>query len=140
MSSQYGVTFAQKLLQHGEYEQAITEADKHAVREPDSPEPFHDRARALSALGRYEEAVTAYARALELDEEEQILEGSEVDDGLFSTVVAWGQSLAGEEAAQLAALAHYGRLLPEGCHGKDAEDWALRFRGLLKTTFVKPQD
>lgn len=139
--SQYGVTFAQKLLQHGDYEQAIAEADKHAAREPESPEPYHDRARALSALGRYEEAVAAYARALELDQVEQILPDSEVDDGLFSTVVAWGQALAGQgEAAQLQALSHYGRLLPAGSHGSDAEEWAQRFRGLLKTTFVKPRD
>src|SRR5689334_263732 len=115
--SQYGVTFAQKLLQHGEYAQAITEAGKHAEREPDSPEPFHDRARALSALQRYEEAVSDYARAIALDRVEQILPDGDVDDGLFSTIVAWGQALAPMgEAAQLAALARYGELLPDGAH------------------------
>jgi tetratricopeptide (TPR) repeat protein len=139
--SQYGVTFAQKLLQHGDYAEAVAAADQHAQQEPGSPEPFHDRARALSALARYEEAVADYGRAIELDKEAQILEGGDVDDGLFSTVVAWGQSLEGQgEAAQLAALARYRELLPSGSHQKDADDWALRFRGLLKTTFVKPRD
>jgi hypothetical protein len=63
----------------------------------------------------------------------------EVDDGLFSTVVAWGQALPGE-ADRLSSLSHYKKLLPEGRHVKEAEEWALRFRGLLPTTFVKPRD
>lgn len=139
MADNYGVTFAQRLIQRGDYEQAVAAADKHAAQDPTSPEPAHDRARALSLLGRHAEAVAAYARAIELDRSEQLLPDWEVDDGLFSTVVAWGQSLTAE-SERLAALARYAALLPEGRHLEEAKEWELRFRGLLPTTFVKPRD
>ena len=139
MADNYGVTFAQRLIQRGEYEQAITAAIKHETQDAQNPEPHHDKARALSLLGRHEESVAAYARALELDVAEQMLPDWEVDDGLFSTVVAWGQALPGE-ADRLKALGRYQALLPAGRHIKEAEEWALRFRGLLPTTFVKPRD
>jgi tetratricopeptide (TPR) repeat protein len=137
--SQYGVTFAQKLIQHGDCEQAVVEAEKHMRLEPDSPEPYHDRARALASLGRYEEAVADYARAIELDRIEQILHDGEVDDGLFSTILAWCQALPGE-AERLAVLGRYQALLPGGSHRDEAAEWALRFQGKLKTTFVKPRE
>ena len=139
MADNYGVTFAQRLIQRGEYEQAVAAADKHAGQDPQSPEPAHDKARALSLLGRHEEAVAAYAQAIELDRSEQMLPDWEVDDGLFSTVVAWGQSLTGE-AERLAALERYRTLLPGGRHLDEAKEWSLRFRGLLPTAFVKPRD
>ena len=139
MADNYGVTFAQRLIQRGDYEQAVAAADKHAAQDPTSPEPLHDRARALSLLGRHAEAVVAYERAIELDRSEQLLQDWEVDDGLFSTVVAWGQSLTAE-SEQLAALARYEALLPQGRHLAEAKEWALRFRGLLQTKFVKPRD
>jgi tetratricopeptide (TPR) repeat protein len=139
MADNYGVTFAQRLIQRGEYEEAVAAADKHAAQDPESPEPAHDRARALSLLGRFAESVAAYELALQLDRSEQMLPDWEVDDGLFSTVVAWGQSLGGE-SERLAALERYKALLPQGRHLQEASDWALRFRGLLPTTFVKPRD
>ena len=52
MADNYGVTFAQKLIQQGNYEEAILAANKHLVQDPASPEPYHDRARALAGLGR----------------------------------------------------------------------------------------
>lgn len=139
MADNYGVTFAQRLIQRGEYEEAVAAADKHAAQDPESPEPAHDRARALSLLGRFEESVASYERALQLDRAEQMLPDWEVDDGLFSTVVSWGQSLT-TEAERLRALGRYKDLLPEGRHTQEASEWALRFRGLLPTTFVKPRD
>ena len=139
MADNYGVTFAQRLIQRGEYEEAVAAADKHAAQDPDNPAPAHDRARALSLLGRFDESVQSYARALQLDRSEQMLPDWEVDDGLFSTVVSWGQSLA-TEAERLSALGHYKDLLPEGRHAQEASEWALRFRGLLPTTFVEPRD
>jgi tetratricopeptide (TPR) repeat protein len=139
MADNYGVTFAQKLLQRGDYEQAVVAAEQHAARDPQDPEPHHDRARALAALGRYEEAVQDYGRAIELDREAAVLPDWEVDDGLFSTVIAWGQALAGADE-KLRALGRYKELLPQGSHLAEAEEWALRFRGLLPTTFIKPRD
>lgn len=139
MADNYGVTFAQKHLQHGEYQQAIAAADKHAQQEPENPEPFHDRARAHALLNQHAEAVADYQRALELDKTEQVLQDWEVDDGLFSTLIAWAQAET-DEAQQLRILKRYAELIPGGRHLREAEEWALRFRGLLKTTFVKPRD
>lgn len=144
MSDNYGVTFAQKHLQRGDYEKAVAAAEQHAQQDPESPEPFHDRARALALLGRHEEAVADYARAIERDRAEQLLQDWEVDDGLFSTVLAWAQGAAGAAPGaaeeQLRILSRYRELLPAGNHLQEAEEWSLRFRGLLKTTFVKPRD
>lgn len=143
MADNYGVTFAQKLIQRGDYEAALAAADKHAKQDPDSPEPYHDRARALAALNRYAEAVADYVRAIELDQAERVLQDWEVDDGLFSTLVAWGQSLGepGKASAdQVAIMQRYAQILPSGQHVAEAGQWVLRFRGLLKSTFVKPQD
>lgn len=139
MADNYGVTFAQKLLLRGDYEQAAQAAEQHAARDPLDPEPHHDRARALAALARHEEAVAEYARAIELDREAAVLPDWEVDDGLFSTVVAWGQALGGVDE-KLRALGRYKELLPSGSHLAEAEEWSLRFRGLLPTTFIKPRD
>ena len=139
MSDSYGVTFAQKFLQHGEYEQALTAAQQHAQREPDNPEPHHDLAKALTGLTRYAEAVAAYQEALRIDKEAQILSDWEIDDGLFSLTVAWAQTEK-DQAEQLRILRLYATTIPGGRHLKEAEEWALRVRGLLKTTFVKPRD
>lgn len=139
MADNYGVTFAQKHIQRGEYEQALTAADKHAAQEPESPEPHHDRARALAFLGRYRESVEAYRAAIAADQVEQILQDWEVDDGLLSTVIAWAQATSGQDE-QLRILSLYRELLPRGRHGQEADEWSQRFRGLLKTQFVKPRD
>ena len=68
-----------------------------------------------------------------------MLQDWEVDDGLFSTVVAWGQAESTAELKQK-ALAHYRTLLPQGRHQTEADEWALRFAGRLPTTFSKPRD
>lgn len=142
MSDNYGVTFAQKLIQRGEYEQAIVAADKHAAQDPENPEPYHDRARARAELGRYEEAFADYRRAIQLDQTEHVLQDWEVDDGLFSMLIAWAQSLGSSvqaQSAQVQVMERYLQLLPNGQHKTETGEWILRFRGLLKSTFVKPQ-
>ncbi len=137
--SLYGATFAHKLIERGDYEEAVAEAGKHIRREPDSPEPYHDRARALAFLGRYDESLADYQKALDLDREEGILHDGEIDDGIFSTVLAYSRTRASAEE-QVATLSRYQELLPKGTHLPEAEEWAQRFRGLLKTTWTKPRD
>jgi tetratricopeptide (TPR) repeat protein len=139
MADNYGVTFAQKLIQRGDYTQAIDAASKHAEQDAKNPEPYHDRARARALLEQFEAAVSDYEKALELDRQEQVLPDWEVDDGLFSTVLSWAQAET-DVKRQLEVLGRYASLLPKGSHLREAEEWSLRFRGLLKTTFVKPRD
>lgn len=139
--SLYGVTFAQKLLQHGEFQQALEAATKHKAQDPSDPEPWYDRARALAGLGHYEDAVAEFLRALELDREAQVLPDGDVDDHLFSTLLAWAQGLAeGRAEEKVAILGRYRAALPGGTHAAEIDEWAQRFRGLLKTTWVKPRE
>lgn len=108
----------------------------------ENPEPYHDRARARAELGRYEEAFADYCRAIQLDQTEHVLQDWEVDDGLFSMLIAWAQSLGSSvqaQSAQVQVMERYLQLLPNGQHKTETGEWILRFRGLLKSTFVKPQ-
>lgn len=140
--SSYGVTFAHKLIQRGDYAEAIEAAARHQAQDPESSEPLFDRARALSGLCRYEEAVAAFEQALKLDREEQILPESELDDSVFTTLVAWAQSLpqSASSAERAAILLRYAQLLPDGTHRQEADEWLRRVRGELSTTWVKPRD
>ena len=52
-----------------EYDRALSCAAEASARAPDEPDAHSERAAALSALGRFEEAKLAYARALALDPE-----------------------------------------------------------------------
>ena len=52
-----------------EYDRALSCAAEASARAPDEPDAHSERGAALSALGRFEEAKLAYARALALDPE-----------------------------------------------------------------------
>lgn len=52
-----------------EYDRALSCAAEASARGPDEPDAHSERGAALSALGRYDEAKLAYARALALDPE-----------------------------------------------------------------------
>jgi tetratricopeptide (TPR) repeat protein len=134
----YGRTFASKLIQDGQCDQAIAEATKSIALEADNPEHYLDRATALSQLGRDGEAVPDLRRALELDVEVQLLETDLVDDAFFSALLAAARALPVEEGCAL--LASYRGTLPEGRHLADADSWSLRLRGQLPTNWQKHSD
>ncbi|HSP19769.1 MAG TPA: tetratricopeptide repeat protein, partial [Myxococcaceae bacterium] len=52
-----------------EYDRALSCAAEASARAPDEPDAHSERGAALSALGRFDEAKLAYARALALDPE-----------------------------------------------------------------------
>ena len=52
-----------------EYDRALSCAAEASARAPDEADAHSERGAALSALGRFEEAKLAYARALALDPE-----------------------------------------------------------------------
>ena len=54
---------ASAYYRNGDYESAI-----ETLQDPESSDGFYNKANALAKLGRYEEAIEAYDRALELDE------------------------------------------------------------------------
>lgn len=130
----YGQSFAAKHLAEGRVEQALDEADKAIAREPDDPEPVLDRAQILAALGRYEEAVAAVVRCLELDRVARVIDDAFVDDTLFSTLVSWGQRLADSDREQaVAVLRRYLDIFPAGSHISEVATWEQRLRGHRET-------
>jgi len=134
----YGRSFASKLIQDGDCEQAIVEASKSIEAEAGNPEHYLDRATALAQLGRDGEAVPDLRRALELDAEVQLLETDLVDDAFFSSLLAAARALPVE--AGCALLATYPTTLPQGRHLADVQSWSLRLRGQLPTAWQKRSD
>lgn len=133
----YGKSFAQKHLDAGDFAAALTAADEVVARDEADPEPVMDRAQALLGLDRFEDAVTATLRAIELDREARILEDAVVDDTLFTALVRWGQAIAPARPDDAVALfARYRAALPKGVHVREIDEWTRRFRG-EKSTWVK---
>jgi tetratricopeptide (TPR) repeat protein len=131
----YGMSFAQKLIDQGKFEEAIVEATRAAEREPEDPEPFFERATAAANLDRHAEAADDFERALALDLEARVLETDFVDDALFSALLGAARAQSVEEGC--ATLQRYAKVLPAGRHLDDARDWQKRLRGELQSQFVK---
>ena len=128
MTQNYGGSFAQRLIDQGEFEAAVAEATRAFDKDRNDPEPLVDRASALASLLRYAEAVNDLEAALVLDEAAQVLETDEVDDALFSALLCEARALA-DVAAAVVRLRHYAQVLPEGRHGADVDLWTRRLRG-----------
>jgi tetratricopeptide (TPR) repeat protein len=131
----YGISFAQKLLDEGKYEQAADEATKALTREPEDPEPWFERASAYAYLDRYLEAAADYEKALQLDEEAHVLTTDFIDDAYFSALLGAARSQPVAEGVQ--TLDRYAPVFPQGRHLNDARDWQKRLRGELPSQFVK---
>jgi len=127
----YGISFAQKLLDAGKYDDAAAEASKALAADPDDPEPFFERAQAYANLDRYVEAAADYEQALKLDEEARVLTTDFVDDAYFSALLGAART-QGEKW-----LDRYPEVLPKGRHLNDARDWKKRLRGEMPSHFVK---
>lgn len=120
MGATYGISFSRKLRDQGKYDEALAAADTSAARDPSDAEPMYDRGATLYCMGKYEDAVTAFARAIELDEEDGLLEEGIVDDELFETLRKWAASEP-DRAPEI--LGRYGALMPSGSHKADVTKW-----------------
>jgi tetratricopeptide (TPR) repeat protein len=131
----YGISFAQKLLDEGKYEEAAAEATKAIDREPEDPEPWFERATAYANLDRYLEATGDFEKALALDEEAQVLTTDFIDDAYFSALLGAARAEAVDEGVK--RLDRYSKIFPQGRHLNDVRDWQKRLRGELQSQFVK---
>jgi tetratricopeptide (TPR) repeat protein len=129
VTQNYGGSFAQKLIDQGRYEEAVTSATREVERDREDPEPLVDRATALTALGRFADALTDLEKALALDEVAQVLETDFVDDALFEAVVGDARAQASQVADAVARLGRYRTLFPRGRHLVDLERCAAQLRG-----------
>src|SRR5215472_13268254 len=103
-----------------EYERALSCAAEASARAPDEPDAHSERGAALSALGKFDEAKLAYARALALDPEHL--------DSLLGAAHLYGVSLpSSRDTDELAFVyAERGRQLArESGDGELAAQFAL---------------
>jgi tetratricopeptide (TPR) repeat protein len=141
MGGRYGMSFAAELMEKGKYEEAIDAATVAIEAGRANPEPLADRAAAYDSLERYAEAALDLEKALALNAASPVIDQDDLDDAFFSALVgAAKDSAATSVDAGVAVLATYRRVLPEGRHVQDSEDWRKRLRGELKSLLDKTTD
>jgi tetratricopeptide (TPR) repeat protein len=136
MGHQYGMSRAAVLIDAGEFEAALQAATEESAREQENSEHWWDRAQALAALERYDEAVADFERAKLVDAKTSVLDDDMLDDAYFSALLGAARA-AGDVAAGCAKLERYATVFASGRHVSDAVDWQKRLRGELKSHFVK---
>jgi tetratricopeptide (TPR) repeat protein len=124
------------LNEAGEFAAAVQAATEELAREADNSEHWWDRASALAALERYDEAVRDFERAKEVDAHSQVLDDDMLDDAYFSALLGAARA-RGDVDAGCRLLERYATIFPSGRHVGDAGDWQKRLRGELKSHFVK---
>lgn len=136
--SRYGMTFAKKHIEEGDFDEALRITTEEIDAGTASPETFVDRAMALELLERHAEAAKDFERALELDRTAHELIVDDVDDAYFSALVSAAEKLATSSVPDAVALLDgYAKFLPEGRHRVEAEEWKKRVKGELKTLLDK---
>jgi tetratricopeptide (TPR) repeat protein len=136
MGHQYGMSRAAVLFDAGEFEAALQAATEESAREQENSEHWWDRAQALAALERYDEAVADFERAKLVDAKTSVLDDDMLDDAYFSALLGAARG-CGDVAQGCAKLERYTTQFPSGRHVTDAVDWQKRLRGELKSHFVK---
>ena len=139
MGHQYGMSRAAVFNEAGEFEAALQASTEEIAREHENSEHYWDRATALAALERYEEAVVEFERAQDVDRKTSVLDDDMLDDAYFSALLGAARAVAagGDVGGGCAKLERYAARFPSGRHESDAVDWQKRLRGELKSTFVK---
>lgn len=132
MAGRYGMSFAKKHIEEGDYEEAIAAASKDIDEGIGGPEPFFDRATAYELLEKYGDAVRDFETCIERNRREKELDPFVLDDAYFSALLALARS---EKDAK--RLDRYRDVLPQGAHVADAQDWQKRLRGEMPSLLDK---
>ncbi len=132
MAGRYGMSFAKKAIEDGDYEEAVTAATKDIEEGNTSPEPLFDRGTALELLERFGEAVKDFEAAIRRNNESKEIDPFSLDDAYFSALLG-----AAKEAKDWKLLDAYATLLPTGTHGGEAKDWQKRLRGEMPSLLDK---
>lgn len=133
MSSAYGRSFADQLIADGKYEEAIAAADRAIALDEDDAEAHGDRAAALYYLGRHEESVRCYERAIAKHRAGGTLDDDLLDDAYYESLRAWAVAVheAGDSRRAAAILDGYPAHAPTGRHAADRRKWYDLFEGRL---------
>ena len=138
MAGRYGMSFAKKHIEQGDYEEAIAAATEEIDGGSTSAEPLFDRGVAYELCERYVEAVADFEQAIEKNRADKELDPFVLDDAYFSATLAAARSEAKANLQQaLARLERYRELWPEGAHVAESSDWQKRLRGELPSLLDK---
>ncbi|MBX3189051.1 MAG: hypothetical protein KF819_18665 [Labilithrix sp.] len=139
MAGRYGMSFAKKHIDDGEYAEAIAAATK-AIEDGDAgPEPLFDRATAHELAEQFSEAAADFEGAIAKNLVDKEIDPFVLDDAYFSALVA-GARADKEIARGVAMLDRYAKTLPDGAHLADARDWQKRLRGEMPSLLDKTRD
>jgi tetratricopeptide (TPR) repeat protein len=138
MAGRYGMSFAKKHIEQGDYEEAIAAATEEIDGGNEGAEPLFDRGTAYELCERYVDAVADFERAIEKNRAEKELDPFVLDDAYFSASLSAARVEAKENLAQaLARMDRYRELWPEGAHVAESRDWQKRLRGELPSLLDK---
>lgn len=139
--ARYGMSFAKKHIEEGEYDEAIAAATAEIESGDSGPEPLFDRATAYELAERYTDAVADLEAAIAKNAEEEVLDRFVLDDAYFSAALAAARAEAGVDLSRaLARLDRYRELMPDGAHVRESQDWQKRLRGELPSLLDKTKD
>src|SRR4051812_34792186 len=115
MAGRYGMSFAKKFIEDGEYDEAITAATKSIEEGDAGPEPLFDRATAYDLAERHVEAVADFEAAIAKNGAEQEIDPFTIDDAYFSALLAAARKEAERDLAKgVALLQRYVQHAPKG--------------------------
>lgn len=141
MAGRYGMSFAKKHIEDGEYDEAIAAATKSIEDGDVGPEPLFDRATAYDLAERYLDAVADFESAIAKNSAEQEIDPFTIDDAYFSALLSAARKEAERDVAKgVAMLQRYATNAPKGEHLSEASDWQRRLKGELPSLLDKTKD
>ncbi|CAN5810198.1 hypothetical protein BH11MYX4_BH11MYX4_24700 [soil metagenome] len=141
MAGRYGMSFAKKHIEEGDYDKAIEAATTSIADGDAGPEPLFDRATAYDLSERYLEAVSDFEGAITKNGEEQEIDPFTIDDAYFSALLAASRQEAERDVSKaVTLLQRYLQFAPKGEHAAECKDWQKRLRGELPSLLDKTKD
>lgn len=138
MAGRYGMSFAKKHIEEGDYEAAIAAATEEISGGNAGPEPLFDRGTAYDLAERFADAVEDFERAIAKNREEKELDPFVLDDAYFNAALAAARAEAPADLARaLGRLDRYRKLWPDGAHVEESRDWQKRIKGELPSLLDK---
>jgi tetratricopeptide (TPR) repeat protein len=141
MAGRYGMSFAKKHIEQGDYEEAIASATEEIEGGNMSPEPLFDRGTAYELTERFASAVEDFEQAIEKNKAEKEVDPFVLDDAYFSAALAAARAESTSDLRRaLGRLDRYRELLPEGAHVAESRDWQKRLRGEMPSLLDKTKN
>lgn len=141
MAGRYGMSFAKRHIEQGDYDDAIASSTEEIEGGNASAEPFFDRGTAYELTERFAEAVADFERAIEKNQAERELDPFMLDDAYFSASLAAARCESKADLAHaLLRLDRYRTVLPAGAHVAESRDWEKRLQGKMPSLLDKTKD